>query len=338
MKKIFQPNILLAFLLLSTGWMACKQDSDGPLTINTVTPTEGPGGEVIALTGDGLKDIASVHFDNQDVPAFVNPAFVTNNTVLLRVPDTAFGGLQKIVFTGKDGKTSSIPFSVIALPNIASADKYDFEEGTVINFTGNNFDDVHSVKLLASNQEATILSQTRKNISIQMPAASVDYTKLSFTNSSGTREPDITFTNFPNHYIIWDEAMDNSKIYDWGWGGTYTTSTERVLIGDYSYKCDMRNNDWGAIQLVTDNNPAINISGYSFLSFYVYGGTKDINFDVKLNWFDIQTITVVANRWNYYKIPLQAAKNAGNSSVNSIVMQVRGTGELVYMDNLLFIK
>lgn len=335
MKKIFQNKILSSILILSLGWMACDKNEDNTdLSVSAVTPVEGSGGDVIGISGAGFTNIASITFDNQDVPASINPAFVSDNRLLVRVPDTAFGGLQNIIVTSKDGKTAQIPFTVIALPNIASVDKRDFAEDIVLNFTGNNFDDVTSVKLSATNQEAEILSQSRKTISVKMPASSAAYTKLIFTNVSGERETEFELSNIdhPDHLKLFDDVLyyDN---WSWGGDGNWVPVSTPVLMGEKSLRMPM-SDAWVGLQLPL--NPEVDINNYRYVSFYIYGHTKDVNLLVKFNWADFQTVTVIANRWNYFKLPLQPY-SVGKGPMNSFVIQNADAG-LFYLDNLVFLK
>lgn len=338
MKKIFSKNILWVTLICSAVVISCDRDDTeeggGPLSVNNVSPTEAAGGEVIGITGGGLKDIASIRFETQDVPATLNPSFLTNDKLLIRVPDTAFGGLQNIIFTSKDGSTASIPFTVIALPNIGQVDKNDFDEDIILNFVGNNFDDVSSVKLVATGQEAEIVSQTRQQISIKMPATTAPYTKLLFTNVSGTRETEMEFTNIghPDHLVLFDDIL-HTENWSWGGDGGYHPVSTPVVMGTSSLRMPMFD-AWVGLQLPL--NPEVDINDYRFLSFYMYGGDKDANMLIKFNWADFQTVTVIANRWNYFKIPLQPY-SVGQGLMNSFVIQ-NAEGGTFYLDNLVLLK
>ncbi|WP_350340187.1 hypothetical protein [Paraflavitalea speifideaquila] len=78
----------------------------------------------------------SIVFDNGNVPAAFNPVFNTSNAVIFRVPDTANGGDQNIIFTNIDGRSVKVPFSVVALPAVATVFPVDFQAGTSITLTG----------------------------------------------------------------------------------------------------------------------------------------------------------------------------------------------------------
>jgi len=102
---------------------ACKKDTDGSNTSSAssgmkataVDPVQGAAGSTLTVTGDGLGGIATILFDNGNVPASFNPTFNTSGALLFRVPDTANGGDQNIIITNNLGKSVSIPFKVIAL-------------------------------------------------------------------------------------------------------------------------------------------------------------------------------------------------------------------------------
>lgn len=126
-------------------------------------PGSAKGNEVLTLTGSGLGEITSIVFDKGDVPAPFNPVYNTDKSLIFRVPDTANGGEQNIIITNKIGKQFSVPFNVIALPLVSTVSNYNFVEGTQITLSGNNLEDVSSVVLNGSSDEATIVSKIRNN-------------------------------------------------------------------------------------------------------------------------------------------------------------------------------
>src|SRR4051812_10291116 len=187
MKKIFfisgagLLNLLLATALL----VSCKKDLSGSAEVDpgamqgtSITPGEAPGGTSLTLKGSGLGAIRSIVFDKNNVPAAFTPTLNTDNVVIFRVPDTAFGGDQHIIFTNKEGRTLSMPFKVIALPTVTTAFPTDFEAGTVVTLNGNNLDDVTSVVLNGTSDAAVIVSKTRKEMVIKMPASNINRAKL----------------------------------------------------------------------------------------------------------------------------------------------------------------
>src|SRR5258707_8432932 len=78
---------------------SCKKD-DGNSNPKSggIAPDSASAGNVLTLTGTDLADMRSIVFDNGNVPAGFNPNFNTSGAVIFRVPDTANGGNQNIIF------------------------------------------------------------------------------------------------------------------------------------------------------------------------------------------------------------------------------------------------
>ena len=150
LKYITASSTLL--VVVSALLISCYKEDAVPEPTNnpvatSINPAEGPGGTLITVTGTGLGQIKTVVFQNQSVPATFNPAFNSDNNILFRVPDTAFGGDQDIILTNTLGKEARIKFKVVALASVASASAYEFENGTTLTLTGNNLESVTSVVL-----------------------------------------------------------------------------------------------------------------------------------------------------------------------------------------------
>src|SRR4051812_32450923 len=111
MKNFKTSGILLSVLMaIVLVWTSCKKDdvtangeASGSPQANKIKPDSAAAFDVLTLTGKGLGQITSIVFDNGNVPASFNPNFNTNEAVIFRVPDTANGGDQKIVFTNSKG-------------------------------------------------------------------------------------------------------------------------------------------------------------------------------------------------------------------------------------------
>jgi hypothetical protein len=347
MKKIFSIKYLPLFLAMGISLLilSCRKDTDGspenkpgnPVSAG-ISPDSASGGSVITLKGSGLGDMRTIVFDKNNVPASFQPNLSTENSLVFRVPDTAFGGPQHIVFTNSNGNTLSVPFKVIALPGVSSASTTDFEPGTQITLTGNNLDDVSSVVIDGTSDAATIISKTRKQMVIQMPATSVERAKLRITNSSGFRVTDLEFTNIPKSFSFFTENFDNG-IQDWSWASTHQASNEQAFMGTKSIKAIYGSGGWQAISLHR-NDPKIAVSDYKYLTFYVKGGTADQQFEVfSENGGSHKTITVPANVWTYYKLTI--SEFMAGVMLERLDFQIHGPNggdQTIYFDNILFVK
>jgi hypothetical protein len=258
----------------------------------------------------------------------------TEENIIFRVPDTAYGGAQNIIFTNVDGKTLKVPFRVLAYPVVSTVFPTDFITGTTVTITGSNLDDVSSVVLDGTTDAAAIVSKTRGQLVITMPATTLNRGFLKVTNVSGFVVATQEMVNVAKASIVFDEALQNG-FQDWGWGGTYTASTEDKITGLKSFKGAYDPaGSWGGIQL---GGGLINLTTEKYFTFWAKGADVDKNVDVNLNWANAKKITVPANKWTYFKYNL-ATDFPGTTSVNTVVFQINDAGKTIYFDNIMFVK
>ncbi|MBC7848563.1 MAG: IPT/TIG domain-containing protein, partial [Chitinophagaceae bacterium] len=256
------------------------------------------------------------------------------SALVFRVPDTAFGGVLKIIFTNSAGKSLSVPFKVIALPSVITAFPSDFISGSEVTITGSNLDDVTKVLLDGTTDEATIVSQTRKQMVVKMPTTTVDRAKLRVTNLSGERVSDFEMVNVAKAITVFSEQLDNS-FENWGWGGTYEASTEGVITGTKGLKAAFDPaGSWGGLQLGAGK---VTLSGHKYFTFWAKGADVDKNVQFWLNWGGQKVITIPANKWTYFRFEL-ATGWPGVTNVDNVTFQMQDAGKTVYFDNIMFIK
>lgn len=344
MKNIILKTFARLFLVIVSGsiiLVSCKKDGDGSpddkageMSSGTIAPGSAAGGVVVTLTGTGIGQIRTIVFDRNNVPAQFMSTLNTETNLVFRVPDTAFGGPQNIIFTNSEGRSLTVPFAVIALPNITSAFPTDFEQGTVVTIKGNNLDDVTSVVLDGTTDAATIISKTRKELVISMPNSSTDRAKLKIKNASGERLTDMEFVNVSKARTVFSEQLDNG-FQDWGWGGAYSASVENPITGTKSLKAAFDPaGSWGGMQL---GGGAISLAGYKYFTFWVKGADIDKNVQFWLNWGNQKVITVPANKWTYFRYELATAY-PGLTNVDAVIFQIFDAGKTLYFDNIMFIK
>lgn len=342
MKSIFIRNVKAIFTLIAVTviFFSCKKEEgvkfdDSNPRVSKVSPEgSAPAGEVVTLEGSGLSGIQTITFENGNVPVSFNPVFNNSQALIFRVPDTAWGGPQNIILKNSGGTEVKIPFNVIALPTVASAFPTDFAAGSLITINGNNLESVDLVSLVGGSGEAKVISKSKKELIIEMPATNANKVKLNIRNASGERTPAIDFVNLANTFPIVTDgnwAMDN-----WSWGGSYANSNEAVVTGETSLKADMRNNSWGALSLHANN--AIPLADYNEIGFWIKGGAVETTYLLMLNWQESVDVVVPANNWIYFKYPLQRWKSKGVNSISDLIFQVKGDGALVYFDNIVLLK
>lgn len=345
MKQLLKKQISACLLLLALGTLlltGCQKDSDGSPDVSTggmssgeLNPGSAAGGEVITLKGSGIGQIRSIVFDKNNVPASFLSTLNTETDLVFRVPDTAFGGPQNVIFTNADGKTLSVPFSVIALPNVTSAFPTDFAANTEVTLKGNNLDDVTSVILEGTTDACTIVSKTRKQMVVRMPVSTADRAKLKLTNASGIRITDMEFVNVNRAITVFSEQLDNG-FENWGWGGDFNASTDDKITGTKCMKAAFDPaGSWGGMQL--GNGGSVNITGYKYFSFWVKGADVDKNVQFWLNWGNQKVVTIPANKWTYFRYEL-ATNYPGVTSVNNVTFQIVEGGKTLLFDNIMFFK
>lgn len=347
-------SLFLMLLILCSGLIisSCTKEADTGSTasanpkVDSISPGNGSGNDVLTLTGSGLGQIVSIIFDKGNIPATFNPTFNTNNAVIFRVPDTANGGSQNIIFTNKLGTQITVPFNVVALVTVSSVSNYNFTGGTQITLTGNNLDDVTKVVLTGTSDEAAIVAQSKKELVITMPSSNVNRAKLDITNASGTITTNQEFVNLDKAFKFFTDnyapGFQNAS-----WGSDAFISTSVAKSGSASLGKTYAKDNWHQLGIgwtgVANDN-------YTFLSFWIKGASKD--FDL---WISTQTspggfasfessnkISVPANVWTYFKIPVSTLRLwATGTTFNQIGWRIQGPGgqdETFYLDDVILVK
>lgn len=346
MKHIIKLNTIALATITAVAVMlaACKKDSDGSPqtsagtpTLAQVTPGEAAGGSVVTVTGSGLGQMRTIVFDKNNVPTTFQPNLNSDNSILFRVPDTAFGGPQNIILTNVNGQTLSVPFKVIALPTVSDVTPIDFEPGTQVTITGNNLSDVTSVVLDGTTDAATIVSKERKKLVITMPTTTVNRAKLKITNSSGERITAQELTYIPKALAIFTEGW-GSGFQDWSWAGTHDISSTEAYSGTKSFRVVYSANGWQGASIHKED-PRINMSDYTYLTFWAKGGTADIKMQVWSEQGGAKvSVTVPANVWTYFKMPIQGHMNGLQLERLNFQAEGPAANQTIFLDNILLVK
>ena len=345
MKQIIIARISILALIITAfafSISSCVKDTDGspsypagtPVLTN-IEPVEGQGGTMLTIAGTGLGDIRSAVFSSGSVPATVTSTLNTDTHLLIRVPDTAVGGDQKIVLTNSEGKTLEIPFKVIALPILSSVFPNDFEAGSTVTITGNNLDDVSEVVIDGTTDAATIVSKTKKQLVITMPASEVISGKLKVTNLSGFTVSSQVFTNIDKAVQVFTDNLKNG-FESWSWGGAYAPSTEAFITGTSSMKAAFDAGGWGGMQL--GNSGSVDASACRYFAFWAKGADVDFDVQVTVNWGPWKGFTIPAKTWTYFKFDLLTAGWTNLNAVNNVTFQIKGADKTFYFDNIVFLK
>jgi len=342
-KSLLTAGIIL--MVLSIFLSCTKKEVVTP--VYQVSPVQGASNSVVTLTGSGLKDLLTISFDNGNVNSSFNPVFNTDGAIIFRVPDDANPGEQHIVFTNANGYQYSVPFKVLGLPVIISVNNYNFKEGTTFSFTGKNLDDVLAVKFAGSDEVCTVVSKTATTLVITMPATDKYRTYLEITNQAGTVTTLEEFVSLTNNFKFFDDTYQNGE-QDASWGDAGFISTTEFKSGTASYGKNYQKGNWHQMGFGWNN---IANANYKFLSFWMKGGSVNIDMWV---WTQQspgnntpfgnagQKISVPANVWSYYKIPVsQLNLWANGPAFNQIGWRLQGPDgqdEKMYLDDVMLVK
>ncbi|MEQ1676013.1 MAG: IPT/TIG domain-containing protein, partial [Chitinophagaceae bacterium] len=288
----------------------------------------------------------TIEFERNHVPATFNPNFNTDKSLVFRVPDTAFGGQQNIIFTNSLGKQVVVPFRVIALPSVSAVSRYSFSGGESITLTGNNLDDVSSVKFDVAGTDVTIVSKTRKTMVITMPASTVISTKLRITNASGSIITTQVFINADQAFVFFRDTYENGE-QDASWGDAGFISGIEKVSGTSSYGKNYQLGNW---HLMGFGWNQIARGSYNYLSFWMKGGL--IDHDIWVNsskstggvraYNSYEKIFVPAGVWTYFKLDLNTLDLWHNGATfDQLAWSIKGpdnADEKMYLDDVMLIK
>jgi IPT/TIG domain-containing protein len=353
MKKIKSLNVFLLACLAGILTLAgCTKEeqsqskaSNNPVA-NKLDPEKASGNTVLTITGSGLGDMTSIVFEKGDVPASFNPVLNTDNAVIFRVPDTANGGVQNIVLTNRLGAQVKVPFNVVALPLVNTASNYNFTADTEITLDGNNLADVTSVTLDGTSVSATIVSQTKKQLVIKMPATTANSAKLVITNSTGPVTTSQVFVNLDNTYKIFTDDYGNG--FENGSWGPASVSSDFAKSGTKSFKAGYNKGNWSADGFANWNGIAA-MPAYNFLSFWVKGASQDytlyVTGDARAGGYGNSDrsvpIIVPANVWTYFKIPMTTLELWKKGPMKQLGFWIEGPekqDEAFYFDDVILVK
>ncbi|AEW00655.1 hypothetical protein A4D02_11920 [Niastella koreensis] len=355
--------VSLAFLASVLVFSACKKDKgmDNP-TANQIAPGQGAAGDLLTLTGSDLANMQTIVFEKDNVPVLFNPNLNTANAVLFRVPDTASGGQQNIVFTNTAGKQLLVPFNVLAYPKVTDASDFNFENGTTLELTGINLEEVTKVVIHGTTDQATIVSKSKKKLVIKMPATTIARATLDISNPTGTSTTTLEFVCRPNNFIVFDD--------DWGKAGAYGIGTIQSWSFDCSpYKSTGITPKAGSALLQVDytkgggglstflgcdwatpNSTFSKAYKTAFLTFWARTEGADVDLTIVPDnpwsgndiWgaataFGSKNITVPKGKWTYFKIPADFI----TGDYSRLDIKIGGSGALkttVYFDDIIMVK
>src|SRR6185503_7407875 len=157
-----------------------------PPTIASFTPTSGPVGTAMTITGSNFTGTTAVRFNG--VAAVFTVA--SNTQINATVPATATTG--RITVTNPDGTaTSATDFTVTRPPTIASFTPTSGPVGTAVTITGSNLTGTTGVGFNGVAAVFTVASNTQINATVPATATTG---RITVTNPDGTATSATDFT------------------------------------------------------------------------------------------------------------------------------------------------
>ncbi|MDR6197591.1 IPT/TIG domain-containing protein [Siphonobacter sp. SORGH_AS_0500] len=351
MKALYMGLAALSMGLLLSS---CEPDTDGRPQVKpgtpvatTIAPDSAAGGTVVTLRGTGLGDMRSIVLEKDNVAAGIMPTLNTEDALIFRIPDEAIGGSQNITFTNSLGRAISVPFRVLAYPTVTEVSNYNFTKGSQITLTGNNLDDVTSVKLTGTTVSAKIISKAKKQLTIEMPATTTTRTTLDILNSTGPMKTTQEFVNLEQAYPIFLDAY-GTGITDASWGDAAVISTKEFKSGTASVGKTYQKGNW---HLIGFSLPGLAYaSSYTYVSGWIKGASADYSLYLTTdaskegfgNYVNANKIDVKAGTWTYFKIKISDADfwSAGKT-LKSLGFRIQGPDkqdETFYFDDIILVK
>ncbi len=335
MKKIHQ--YILIFFSVSTLIMmnACEKKELVVMPAGLqISPQAAGLGALITIRGNGLNKIQKVLFGSS--VAIFNPVYNTDSVFLLRVPNEANFGSQKITLinAGGDATMATIDFKVLqpkpvvidVQPRASSAGELVTITGT--NFTGKGFSPELEVKI--GSNVAEIVSKDKEKLVVKMPAGPgglVTVTTGNINIGGGTYESTIEVASEKVFHMIadFDGGGSSDKSYWYTYGdvdGPWTTSNTEPAqkLGKFmkmtNLKGTTKNGYVGAshddaivydLSQVTTEGAAVRMDvnnngkkGTTLLIAFTDKDGGNWNKTIKCDWDGWQPVTVRLSEFNFW--------------------------------------
>ena len=313
-----------------------------PAAFDSVT-TSGKGGNLYQIVGTNLGSVTQITFNG--VVAYFNPAYITNNSVIVTLPTTApFGSSQagELVLTTLHG-AAKYKFTVVQPPpTILSFNPVAAAVGDTVTINGLVLDNATSVKF--GTVAAKIVGNTSTQLKVLVPAGVVS-AQITVTTAGGAT---VSTATFGFKYLIYLNGLTT------GWGGNgggYTgysgttfnfANTLNPGVGTTSIAATY-GGQYSAIQIGYGGSSAVSVStlGLTALKFSIYGGANSKTGDqlqivLDGNYNNAVIITITAGAYTDVTIPL--SKFGNPATITEFVAQTFQTSnEVVYIDYLGFI-
>lgn len=201
MKSFLKITLLLVAASLAISIVSCKKDDVKPNNgkpvvyyIRSTNPEVSDSllvgtfmGSLIAIVGDNLAGTKELWFNDQ--PATLNPAYITDKTILVSVPSTVPSTVtSKIRFVFSDGSELLYDFSInIPAPVISGVKSEYVPDGETLILYGDFF--FEPKVTFPEDLQAEILSLTKTEIQVKVPTGATTGNITVKTNFGTAKSP-----------------------------------------------------------------------------------------------------------------------------------------------------
>ncbi|SDZ86992.1 hypothetical protein SAMN05192529_10361 [Arachidicoccus rhizosphaerae] len=333
-------------------------------------------GEYYVIHGKNLGSATEVYFNGTQ--AYFNRALGTDETIIVQIPSTtpyrkprATDSLTVVNLYGK----ASYPFMIIApAPTIQVSNgvsNYNFKNGSVDTLYGVGFASTDNlyIKGVSSSSaskglmdQVDILSVNDSVMIVKFPDSKITQGNLLFayTQTDGSKDTAISstvFNNIDKAYQIFANDNTQNGWGSWSWDAA-GISTDYAKSGTKTFSMKFSGGGWKVDGLRQGGGGASDGLAYSadwqYLVFWVKGGNKAQT--AYIQWGDgglgqnaVNDITIAANKWQFFKIPISSLKwnttsttwsdNKG-SKLNTVgfFMKSNDDDEVYYFDDIMVVK
>ena len=158
--------------------------------------------EILCIVGTNLRSVHDIYFNDQK--AILNPSYITDNTLVVSVPNTqAKEVTNKLYLLNKAGNSVEYDFKVLPpVPKILSMSNEWAKEGEEVTLTGKYFMDVQSISLPGAEvTEFTV--NDGEHVTFKVPAGATAG-PVSLTTASGSTNSSFQYLDQRNMLFDFD--------------------------------------------------------------------------------------------------------------------------------------
>jgi len=312
------------------------------------------------INGANLGSATSVTFNGYN--AYFNRALVTDNSIVVQVPAKtpylAPLANDSLVVTTLYGK-AYYAFKILPPPpTVDGYSNYDFSGGSQITVTGVGFASVTSITLTSTGTasgtaDVTIVSQNDNELVLQFPTTAIERGSLIFNYAVDGAPETVTdaqeLVNLDNAYQIFTDDFETGWS-NGSWSGQAEKSTDVFKTGSASFKGVFPKGGW-KIEGFQNWWPSLPYdASYKYLVFWVKGGTAEEVVTIQTNTSsrgygqnqNFNPVTVPANDWKYFKIPLSSIDFwSTGSTLQQLGFFIKGPDDAdqqLYFDDVVLVK